>query len=664
MRRIITPEEMVLNKERAVSLGFIKKMGLLVLFAFIAVLVCFIYLQSRSGKREYEDKQIINIFGKQRMYTQMIAKDSSSLFVLLQDLEDISIIYPDRAIQDKLQEYKNNLSKAEYEFSLTLNSLKDGHLRVKDYDIDIRDSIGEAAPYLESINANWEKFDEAIRTMVRATRINNETLNAAIYINSNNLELLNLCDQIQQVVLAASIESTRNTKYIIYGLIGLLSIISIVSLSLLMKYIILPFNRLYRGISEIGLDQYPTKGNYPTSKKVMPIIDEISSMFLKINHLITLIEDMNKNYSSFTESLDFINRTFSQFIPYNYIGIALFDDDKKLLRASYGVSDGTILGMPDRVVGQSWPIHDTSMEQLLQTGEARIINDLERYTEGKPMKPYNRIILDAGIRASITLPLQVAGAPVGVIFFSSSQKNVYREEHLNFLKTLVNSIAISFNQNIFINDLIFSSILALAKLAEARDEDTGEHLDRMKMYSRLITELLYENNVYPGEITLEYLDRIERFSPLHDIGKVGIRDGILLKPAKLTEEEYNEMKRHTLYGAEVLRAAEENISRRGRSLFGIGIEIAEGHHEKWDGSGYPHGKKGLEIPLSARIVAVADVFDALTSKRPYKKAFSFDISMNIIEEGKGKHFDPRITDMVLANKDRMEQLYKEFQRIS
>lgn len=652
-----------MNKEKSVSLGFIRRMGLLVLLAFIAVLVCFIFLQNRSGKREYEDKQIINIFGKQRMYTQMIAKDSSSLFVLLQDMEEFRIKYSDRAIQDKLQEHKNNLNKAEYEFSSTLDSLMDGHLCVKDYEIDIRNSIDNAAPYLDSINAKWERFDEAIKAMVKTTEVTDETVAAAIYINSNNLDLLNLCDQIQQVILADSIESTRNTKYLIYGLIGLLSIISVASLSILMKYIILPFNRLYRGISEIGLDQYPTGEKLSPGGKVMPIVDEISSMFLKINYLITLIEDMNKNYSSFTESLDFINRTFSQFIPYNYIGIALFDDDKKLLRASYGVSDGSILGMPDMIVGKSWMIHDTSMEQLLLTGEARIINDLEQYTEGKPMKPYNRIILDSGIRSSITLPLLVAGEPVGVIFFSSSQKNVYREEHQNFLKTLVNSIAISLNQNIFINDLIFSSILALAKLAEARDEDTGEHLDRMKMYSRLITELLYENNVYPGEISLEYLDWIERFSPLHDIGKVGIRDGILLKPAKLTEDEFEEMKRHTLYGAEVLRAAEENIAKRGRSLFGTGIEIAEGHHEKWDGSGYPYGRKGLEIPLSARIVAVADVFDALTSKRPYKKAFSFEISMNIIEEGKGKHFDPRIVEIVLANRDRMEKLYNEFQRI-
>ena len=281
---------------------------------------------------------------------------------------------------------------------------------------------------------------------------------------------------------------------------------------------------------------------------------------------------------------------------------------------------------------------------------------------GRPIKPYNVIIMEAGIKASITLPLKVSGEPVGMIFFSSSQKNVYNEEHLKFLKTLANSIAISLHQNIFINDILYSSILALAKLAEARDESTGEHLDRMKVYSRAIAELLHKNKNYLEEISIEYIDNIERFSPLHDIGKVGILDEILLKPGKLTTEEFEEMKRHTTFGTEVLRSAEENMQKKGKSLFGMGIEIVEGHHEKWDGSGYPYGKKGTEIPLSARIVALADVFDALTSKRPYKDEFTLDRSISIIAEGRGKHFDPMIVDVFMANRNYIEELYHKFKR--
>ena len=147
---------------------------------------------------------------------------------------------------------------------------------------------------------------------------------------------------------------------------------------------------------------------------------------------------------------------------------------------------------------------------------------------------------------------------------------------------------------------------------------------------------------------------------MHDIGKVGIRDSILLKPGKLTEEEYKEMQLHVEYGAEVLRAAEQNMVKFNKSLFKVAIDIVLGHHEKWDGTGYPKQKKGEEIPLSARIVAVADVFDALTSKRPYKEAFSFNKAIGILIEGKGKHFDPRIIDCVVKHKDKIYQIYQQF----
>jgi len=463
-------------------------------------------------------------------------------------------------------------------------------------------------------------------------------------------------------VIKDVLRPTREMGYLIYGFIGLMSMVILVALYQLVRFIILPYNRLYQGIYEIGLDKYPVSPELSNEKGLTPMVTEISEMFAKINDLISLVENMNNN-ASFMDTLNYINKTFSDFIPYNYIGIALMDDNKRRLRASYGVSDGTIVGLPDRIIGATWLIEDTSLGKLIDTGEVRIINDLEKHTAGKPLKPYNKVMLEAGVRSSITLPLKVSGDPMGVIFFSSSRKNVYHKDQLNLLNTLANSIAISLNQNIFVNNLMYSSILALAKLAEARDEDTGEHLDRMKTYSKVITELLYETKRYSEEIDLEYIYWIERYSPLHDIGKVGIPDGILLKPGKLTSEEFDKMKQHTLYGASVLRAAEHNIKEHGKSLFGMGIEIAEGHHEKWDGSGYPYGKKCLEIPLSARIVAVADVFDALTSRRPYKEPFSLEESLRIIEEGKGKHFDPVIVDTFVENLDRMKEVYRSFHNI-
>jgi HD-GYP domain-containing protein (c-di-GMP phosphodiesterase class II) len=642
------------------TLRSIKRIIAILMIAISLILISFIHLHRESGQKEYEDKLIINIFGKQRMYTQMISKDASLLYALMQSLEIEQSYQLDNEIVKKISDTKEALRTAKDDFSETLALIDIGNR--KEASNALQKLIDKDSPYLAIIKSEWPKFEQAIDTLVNSDTINENVVNAVIFINDNNMNLLGVCDKLLDQILQSSVSSYKHIEYNFYVLVGLLSIIIIIVLFHLTRFILLPFEQLYKGIGDIGLLHNRGKKSLPTRKKVTPIVSEISDMFMKINNLISLIENIN-NSASFMETLNFINRTFSSFVPYNYIGIALIDEEKELLRASYGVSDGTIVGLPEKIIGTCWPISDTSMGELIKNGNARIINDLEAYTAEKPFKLYNSVIMEAGIKASITLPLKVSGEPVGVIFFSSSRKNVYTEDHLKFLSTLVNSIAISLNQNIFISDVVYSSVLALAKLAETRDEDTGEHLDRMKEYSREIAELLYENKRYSDEINPEFIEQIYRFSPLHDIGKVGIRDGILLKPGKLSKDEFNEMKRHTVFGAMVLRTADDNIKKRGKSIFGIGVEIAEGHHEKWDGSGYPYGKQGLDIPLSARIVAIADVFDALNSKRPYKEAFSLEKSLEIIIEGRGKHFDPVIVDVFLSNFDRIRKIHDKFRQI-
>lgn len=189
-------------------------------------------------------------------------------------------------------------------------------------------------------------------------------------------------------------------------------------------------------------------------------------------------------------------------------------------------------------------------------------------------------------------------------------------------------------------------IFSMSKLAESRDTDTGLHLERVREYSRILALELARRNHVAEANPEEFVELVYRASPLHDIGKVAIPDSILLKPGKLTPEEFEVMKTHPECGAKTLRqvAAQYPENR----LVSVGIEIAESHHEKWDGTGYPQGKSGLGIPLSARIVAVADVYDALTSRRPYKEPFPPERARQLIVEGRGAHFDPMIVDAFLA----------------
>jgi putative two-component system response regulator len=193
------------------------------------------------------------------------------------------------------------------------------------------------------------------------------------------------------------------------------------------------------------------------------------------------------------------------------------------------------------------------------------------------------------------------------------------------------------------------TIFALAKLAESRDPETGEHLERVQGYSRLLAQQLWRSGTYPDEIDAGFVNLIYETSPLHDIGKVAIPDCVLLKPGRLSDDEFTVMKMHTTMGAQTLEAAARKHPKA--KYLKVAREIAESHHEKWDGTGYPRGLKGADIPLSGRIVALADVYDALSSKRVYKSAFTHDVARSIILGDKGTHFDPDIVDAFVAVAD-------------
>ncbi|WP_169911705.1 HD-GYP domain-containing protein [Clostridium oryzae] len=429
----------------------------------------------------------------------------------------------------------------------------------------------------------------------------------------------------------------------------------------LKTYLVLPFNDVVNGLYDKGFMDGISSDKKISKQNINNILERMHEFPHTLDDIIYLIGSLNKDIS-IQDELEYIFLKFNKYVPYSYIGVALVKDGGETLEGEYAIGDKSILETLNNGNGtqKRYKISSTSLGNVIKRGTPRIINDLEKYVERKESKPYNEAILSAGIRSSIALPMIVNSKAIGVIFFSSIYKNVYNNEHVKFLNIIAKSIAISFNKNMFVDNLMYSSILALAKLAEARDEDTGEHIERMKAYSKLIAKLLYNKSSYKAQLSLAFIDQIEKFSPMHDIGKVGVRDSILLKPGKLTEEEYEEMKKHTIFGGRVLRAAEENILKSGKSMFSMGIEIAEDHHEKWDGTGYPNGKSGQDIPLSARIVAVADVFDALTSKRSYKEPFSFEESFDFILKMSGKQFDPEIINIFEENRDKIYSMYSSF----
>lgn len=224
---------------------------------------------------------------------------------------------------------------------------------------------------------------------------------------------------------------------------------------------------------------------------------------------------------------------------------------------------------------------------------------------------------------------------------------------------LEEEVARRLRENLLIQDI---SVRALACLSEARDNETGLHIIRTQTYVELLARHLAGHPRFAEALTGERLAMIVKAAPLHDLGKVGIPDGILLKPGKLTADEFETMKQHATIGADAIGKAmaqsvasvgidEAETTSRAFQFLAVAQEIAAGHHEKWDGSGYPRGLVGDAIPVSARLMALADVFDALMTRRVYKPPFTLEETTQIICDGRGRHFDPDVVDAFLACRD-------------
>lgn len=200
-----------------------------------------------------------------------------------------------------------------------------------------------------------------------------------------------------------------------------------------------------------------------------------------------------------------------------------------------------------------------------------------------------------------------------------------------------------------------ATIDALVRMAESREKSTGDHVERTASLCELLTELIRENGLHKDEVDQDYVSKMCLVSPLHDIGKVGIPDEILLKPGKLTEDEFEIMKTHVDIGLKALTGLHDVLPED--DVLNMGMEVIKYHHERWDGTGYPHGLKETDIPLPGRIMALVDVYEALRSERVYKKAYSHECSCKIIFNDKGSHFDPQLVDLFIDRHEDFAAVY-------
>jgi HD-GYP domain-containing protein (c-di-GMP phosphodiesterase class II) len=369
------------------------------------------------------------------------------------------------------------------------------------------------------------------------------------------------------------------------------------------------------------------------------------------DHIDTL-EDLNKHIP-LKQKLASAHQVIKKNMPFiARIAIAIYDPESRVLKTFIHSSED--LNPLDHYKAS---IDDApSLKHIIDEGRPRVINNL--LTFDRSDKEHNVRLGRAGYAASYTMPIFNNGDFLGFIFFNSFETEVFDEYALSQLDVFGHLISLMIISEIANIQTLAAALKTSGRITHLRDPETGSHLDRMSRYSRLIASALADRY----KLADDYIEHIFMFSPLHDIGKIGIPDDILMKPDKLDPEEMEVMKSHTIKGREIIDEILVNFGLDGVDYVNILRNIAEFHHESVNGAGYPSGKRGENIPLEARIVAVADIFDALTSRRTYKNAWTNEAAFEALQQLAGEKLDRDCVNALLENIEEIEKIQQTFKQ--
>jgi putative two-component system response regulator len=313
--------------------------------------------------------------------------------------------------------------------------------------------------------------------------------------------------------------------------------------------------------------------------------------------------------------------------------------------------------------GQRFPMESCISGWSMLHGQVVVIEDI--YEDDRiPHAAYRPTF----VKSLVMVPVR-DDDPVGAIGAYWSRKKRPSAEEIRMMRLIANSAAVAMTNLALItalrnarDDAVRAKdaiVFAMADLAETRDNETGNHIRRTQHYVRALAEGCVEQGLYTDALSAETIALLFKSAPLHDIGKIAIPDSILLKPGRLTPKEFEVMKTHAMLGSRAIANAQANLGADS-SFLQIAAEIAETHHERWNGTGYPNGLQGDQIPLSGRLMAIADVYDALVSERVYKAAISHADAVAMIAKERGRHFDPALVDVFLNIHPRFDTIHRDF----
>lgn len=364
-----------------------------------------------------------------------------------------------------------------------------------------------------------------------------------------------------------------------------------------------------------------------------------------------ILEELNSSVP-LNHKLYVIHRVLNmQFEFVDRIAVALYDEKTDILKTFVHSTAG---GEPPLSHYESKLSDSKSLTEIVQQNKPRVINDISIFSASKQV--HTKKISEHGFASSYTLPIFQNGSFYGFVFINSKQKDVFKSSDLYFFDLYSHLISL-----VVINEQTsVQTLQATVKMAydmtHYRDIETGNHVNRMSRFSRLIAKRLADKY----DLDDEYIEHIYIFSPLHDIGKITIPDNILHKPGKLNSEERQIMESHAEKGREIIDQLLQDAGLHSLDNAHMLRNIAQYHHEAINGTGYPHGLAGNDIPLEARIVAVADVFDALASKRPYKDAWPNDKAFSALRLMANSKLDNECVEALIACQSQVEEIQRQF----
>ncbi len=375
-----------------------------------------------------------------------------------------------------------------------------------------------------------------------------------------------------------------------------------------------------------------------------PAVIYADDLLAKLHGRHPLGERLRTIHGALRAQLEFIDR----------VAVALYDGKTRVLK-TFLSSDRDGEGPPLEHYEASLA-EVPALQQVLEGGRPRIVNDLAVFDAGT--REHTRRIRERGYAASCAFPMFFRDRVAGCVFFNSYRRNCFDPGAVQALSPFAHLASQVLAGELMTVRTLLAALKTANDMVHYKDPETGSHLERMSRFSRLIAAELSRSGQCP--LNDDFIEHLFAFAPLHDVGKIGIPDEVLLKPARLDPDEWEVMKTHAAKGRAMVDAILENFGMESFEHVDVLRHVAEHHHEAVDGSGYPHGLSGAEIPLAARIVAVADVFDALTSRRPYKPAWSNDRAFGQLQRLARVKLDQDCVAALMGQREAVEEIQRRF----